>query len=96
MVWSISTRRGSLPRDWSRRREVTRRLAGGQCEWRTEGARCAGVGMDRGHVDPLGGHDQLNLLWLCREHLEVQARAIAPVVKPTRGRAAARQAEVLG
>ena len=51
--------------------------------------------MDCGHVDPLGGHDQLNLLWLCREHLGVQARAITPVVKPTRGRAAKRQAEVL-
>ena len=93
MTRSTTTRQG-LPRDWVRRSEMTRRLAGGQCEQRTDdGARCAAVGVVCGHVDPLAGHDPLNLLWLCRNHFTVQTAG--EVVRPSDGLLGV-PAEVLG
>ena len=93
MAGSTTTGQG-LPRDSRRAISLRRTLAGGQCEQRTDdGARCAAVGVVCGHVDPLAGHDPLNLLWLCREHVAVQTAGA--VVRSSGGLLEA-HAEVLG
>lgn len=75
--WAGSTRRRTLPADWTwRRREVAQR-AGGRCEWpgwepgrtaRLAGDRCDALGNDCDHIgDPLN-HNFDNLQWLCHTH----------------------------
>lgn len=78
MPWSTSDRREQLPSDWHARRARTYRVAGGRCEWVTDGHRCAYTGplnktagrpgMHVDHKDRTKGHEQANLQLLCPPH----------------------------
>jgi 5-methylcytosine-specific restriction protein A len=72
MPWETtgsSKRRLELPADWSQRREETKRLAGGRCQWRMpNGGRCPEPGTDCDHVGDSWDHSVTNRRWLCRRH----------------------------
>ncbi|TFD58025.1 HNH endonuclease [Cryobacterium sp. Hh7] len=88
MGWETSDRRDRLPRDWPRRVENTRAIAGGRCQAiMNAGTRCVEVGTDCDHIEHGDNHDQDNLQWLCGWHHDRKtarearaARALMPRV----------------
>ena len=73
MAWG--TRGRTLPRDWSRRRALTRDRANGRCEWTDEHGRCPEPGTDCDHVGDRDDHRLSNLRWLCRWHHNIHTAA---------------------
>jgi 5-methylcytosine-specific restriction protein A len=78
-AWEHSTRRRRLPPDWPKRREQTKKRAGGQCEHMQHGVRCVLPGNECDHIVAGDNHSLENLQWLCaphhREKTQREARA---------------------
>lgn len=73
--FATSTRRAELPANWQTLRKITRRNAGGRCEWMTNGIRCTARGTDCDHIDDPDDHSVDNLQWLCHPHHEIKTKA---------------------
>jgi 5-methylcytosine-specific restriction protein A len=77
--WSTSTRRASLPRDWSTRRRARRAIAADRCEAETHATGCDGLGRECHHAGDPDDHRIASLRWLhpaCHQ-VETQEQAAA-------------------
>lgn len=85
-AWAGSTRKGRLPVDWPRLRQVVLRRCGVRCEWVEDGVRCHDKATDVDHIAPGDelGVELSNLQGLCRMHH----------LKKTSAEANAKQAEL--
>lgn len=94
MPWSTSNRAQRLPRDWPKRREATKRRAGGRCEGidlertgtRAHVSGCNGIGTDCDHDVRGDDHRLTNLRWLSAECHKAKTQAEAYAAKPQRRR----------
>lgn len=69
MSWDDSDRKSRLPKNWPQLVAMTKKAAGGRCQWRLKsGKRCPRIGTDCDHKRPGDDHSPSNLQWLCPHH----------------------------
>jgi 5-methylcytosine-specific restriction endonuclease McrA len=67
-AWAGSDRKGRLPADWGRLRQVVLTRCGLRCEWVEDGFRCPSPATDVDHIVPGDDHRPGNLQGLCNPH----------------------------
>jgi len=74
-AWRGSTRKGRLPVDWPRLRQIVLKECGQRCEWVEDGVRCNLPATDVDHIKPGDDHSRRNLQGLCQDHHKAKSSA---------------------